>query len=69
MKYCLIDVEDRPVILYDNAKSTRAFVWLDGEGWTETPDLVGKSLVDGISLDADSFTKQFPDADLSSLPL
>ncbi len=73
-KYKLLDVEDRPVVIFEDRKGffrkktiLRAFVWNSDGGWIEAPGLVGKSMVDGISLNHDEFNKEFPQADLSIL--
>ncbi len=62
----LLDVEDRPVAVIDMAGSARAFVW-NSKGWVETPALVGKSLVAGVTLTPEEFAKEFPQADISKL--
>jgi hypothetical protein len=67
-KYKLLDVEDRPVALLAEDLVHRAFLWQETDlEWQETPDLVGKALLDGIALSEDAFKKEFPTADLSLL--
>jgi hypothetical protein len=73
-KYKLLDVEDRPVVIFEDRKGffrkkiiLRAFVWHSESSWIEVPGLVGKSMVDGISLNHNEFNKEFPQADLSTL--
>ncbi|HQS68963.1 MAG: hypothetical protein B7Y36_08045 [Novosphingobium sp. 28-62-57] len=62
----LLDVEDRPVAVITQASGARAFVW-NSTGWVETPALLGKSLVAGITLTPSEFAKEFPQADVTKL--
>jgi hypothetical protein len=63
-----LDVEDRPVILFSENENRRAFVWVESR-WIETPALLGKILVEGITLSTDEFSREFPNADLSKFSL
>lgn len=61
----LYELELRAVVVLDE----RAWVFNDGFGWREAPALVRKAQAWGITLTPDAFAREFPEADLSKIPL